>query len=545
MSTRCIHFLLIFAAVQIQGHSKRLPVVYSRFGRLHEPANSDPQARLEETEDLHAKNEPGGVGDRIGKAVGSYRGHMSREEFWQEIKEGVFFPFGVLLLMFAIPLSYFNENRQAKLINLIDRADVDCRYVQDGQATEENRNWLVHLQGQTAAAAAPIEDELFDQRFEGSCLRYRRLVEFYQVVETRTKDSQEANTYHYNEVWSRVWHDSSNFEDATKRGLNVKPDFINPGVVTKDCSRVECGDGFLLPADMVSQCLNFQSAARRIGEKVTVKRGDDHYVFTRFGDLFYWRAGGIAEVTSETAALAAIAGSPSRSKFGAPKVGDVRVLFELVPNGKVSVMALQTASEAGGDRDTFQPFRLIWRGFFGLIEEQEEKKALQQCAKQPREKGSLAATNVRICCFCCAWDYVHDTLSEFLTPQIYCLVEGDVGRQEILNRVISSTWGFGCFARLVCLILTFIAWWGIFRPVIGLLTESIPFFADMHLSEATNEVIISVFYTVVTFFSCLLSARLRVAPVSSIAGLVVVAVFLFYHLNAWEEVREVFGLRTT
>lgn len=206
-------------------------------------------------------------------------------------------------------------------------------------------------------AAEVLKDQQFNVTFTEDCVRFRTVVQIYQHIESarapeemrrkRGGDHADvyryADAYRYSQSWSSTWHCSKSYKDL-RYNHNTKPGNIQPGVFTANCSRVEYGKGFVLSQGLVDQCVDFCPADGRLDDEVTLgaawtfatepptfKRGTDHY--------YYWR---------ET--------DGSWQGDGEPQVGDVRVLFEYVPNGPATVMAVQCDGKACATRDTFMPY---------------------------------------------------------------------------------------------------------------------------------------------------------------------------------------------
>lgn len=264
---------------------------------------------------------------------------------------------GSLLAVLALLALWFNERRGVRLETVVALATSQVRSVDGGVCEEANRGALVHLRGEQMRAAELLKDRQFNVTFTEDCVRLRTVVQIYQHIEhARTPEEMSrkrggdltdayryADAYRYTQAWSSAWHVSSNYKDL-RYNHNTKPGNLQPGIFTQNCSRVEYGRGFVFSQCLVDQCVDFCPADGRLDDEVALgaawtfateppsfKRGTDHY--------FYWR---------ET--------DGTWQGDGEPQVGDVRVLFEYVPNGPATVMAVQCGGKACATRDTFMPY---------------------------------------------------------------------------------------------------------------------------------------------------------------------------------------------
>lgn len=265
------------------------------------------------------------------------------------------------------------------------------------------------------------------------------------MLSTRKKTERErpsggreiAIEYSYTQEW-RSQFQSSPQNPAFK---NTRPSGVELGVLTRNCSRVAYGDGFELTDALINQCGNFQPADERIG--VHVKHGSGYTFHNGSDSFFYFRADQLWRGQ------------------GPPMIGDARVKFEYVPNGCVSVIALQTEGKVVGcKKDSFLPYRLIPYSWCLFNEEQEKMLLTQQGKKLPAE---LAVEDSMGGCFwicCCACNLVGMCYSAFMLLEIHHLFEKNMSAamclQEIKARNTLKVWihrFIGCvlmFAGLYC-----------------------------------------------------------------------------------------------
>jgi len=370
------------------------------------------------------------------------------------------FIFGWVLIVFSFPVLWFNESRNAKMESLLARGKSQCRTVSGRTAENENRNWLVHLQGEQARSSAKVTDPQFKVAFDDNCVRLQSVVEVYQYIQHEKKEEKERlgggkdtiTTYTYTTEWSSAWHDSGGYED--RRKANSKPEGLELGHRTTQCARVELGEAFVLSDELVQQCCEFTSAAPRLAASVKHHSGVS---FEKQGDgTFYYR-------------------SHSSGSQEATRVGDARVRFQYVPDGPVSVLGLQV-EKPGDERDSFLPYRLVAKGWCGSMSEDEEKRALRNAGEL--SKSDLAAQAMVgsgcLSCLCCACNLVNMCCSSMLTPEIYHLLPGSKNADYCFNVVKSRMRAMVWMLRLVGWLMLFIGLYSLFSPFLTFI-KVIPF----------------------------------------------------------------------
>mmetsp|Transcript_71754 Transcript_71754/g.198062 ORF Transcript_71754/g.198062 Transcript_71754/m.198062 type:complete len:520 (+) Transcript_71754:94-1653(+) len=423
---------------------------------------------------------------------------VTSESFFQRLQDSmVEFVLGLVLIVFSIPVLWFNESRNARMEGLIGWAEYQCRPVEGKSAETENRNWLVHLEGEQMRSAARTGDPQFDVAFERDCVRLRSSVEVFQVIEHQKKEEREKlgggketiTTYTYTKEWSSSWHDSSSYQD--KANQNVKPDGLELGARTTDCSRVEYGEAFMLTTELVAQCTRFAPAAPRLGNHVEFQRAGCSFAKDSDG-YFYYRRNGAKDQK-------------------APMIGDARVHFEYVPDGQATVMALQVDSE-GSDRDSFLPYRLVSRGWCGITEDQE-KRELRRMAEKSNEDLAAEAECGTGCLWylCCACNVVTMCFASLLTPEIYHLFPGRLDVQACFRDIRARTRLMVWALRAVGWLMMFIGLYLLFSPILTFI-KLIPFLGPI-LSSLGGWLI---------WFLCLVVTL-------AVATIVVCLAYSFYH----------------
>jgi len=334
--------------------------------------------------------------------------------------------FGWFLLVCAVPLLWFNESRVARLDCLAFWARCQCRSTGGEHCDPENRNWLVHLEGEQMKSAAAVEDPDFDVLFDVNCIRVRRLVEAFQRIEHAADGGASV---HYTEEWSSIWYDSARYKDEAKRCNRTLPG-LQLGLTARSCSRVEYGDCFVLPDLLVDGCEAFEDASHRLGETITLSQATGPgrrppAAFRRRQDGFFHH---------RPADGGQVGGGDEWIDPESPRIGDVRVRFECVPDGPASVVALQVECK-GEVRDTFAPYRLISRGFCDLPEDVEKLRLQAEARKSHQEllqEASMCSDGPSAWC-CCAFTLGFACWSNVLLPQVFELVEGQSKAQHSLR----------------------------------------------------------------------------------------------------------------
>lgn len=407
------------------------------------------------------------------------------------------FVIGWILIIFSFPLLWVNESRNAKMETLLSRGQTQCRTASGSTASKENRNWLVHLQGEPMRSAAPVSDSQFDVTLKSDCVRLRRSVEVFQYVEHQKKEEKEKvgggkdtiTTYSYTTEWSSFWHDSSGYHDRSNH--NSRPEGLDLGSHSAECGRVEYGEAFLLSEGLVLQCCDFAPAEPRLGDSVRLRGGA---TFTKREDgLFYYPKDG----------------NSSRSDA---KVGDARVRFEYVADGPASVLALQVDRQ-GEARDSFLPYRLISRGICGGMEEEDEKRALRSAAELSAAdlaaQSQLGSGCLWVCC--CACNLVSMCFSALLTPEIHHLFQGDKSSGQcfgiVRSRMRALVWGL----RLVGWLMLFWGLYMLFAPFLTLI-KVLPFLGPI-LAKLGGWLI---------WFMCFVLTL-------AVASVIICLAYLFYH----------------
>ncbi|MCB9558431.1 MAG: hypothetical protein H6707_20110 [Deltaproteobacteria bacterium] len=226
---------------------------------------------------------------------------------------------GVLLLLAAIPLLYWNEGRAVQAAAGLAEGAAAVINADANTPLPANEGKLIHLSGE-AKAQAPLTDPTLGVRAPNA-LRLMRTVEMYQWREekkTKTKKKIGGKTvtvkeYRYEQVWSEKAIDDSNFKQ--RRG------HFNPGELPQKSLTLNASDAtlgkFTLPTAVLERLVSTaplaatnemrRSVAAAFGRPASI---DDGKIFLGF--------------------------NPNR-----PRVGDVRVSYAVVAAQPISLVAQQ------------------------------------------------------------------------------------------------------------------------------------------------------------------------------------------------------------
>jgi len=241
---------------------------------------------------------------------------------------------GIVLILVAIVGLFWNEGRTVREARTIEEGRSNVVSVDANTVDADNEGKLVHVIGR-AVTAESLADPVF--AVKANALRLRRRVEMYQWKETKKSrkrkklggGSRTETTYSYSTTWSPRVIDSGRFRE----GGHDNPKTMPWKSWSRDAKEVTLG-AFGLPAALVRQIDNYEPVppVAEMFENVPDANG--------------------AEVRGEVLYLA----SESGAQEGEARIGDVRVAFEQVPLGPVSVISRQIAagfepyvSETGND----------------------------------------------------------------------------------------------------------------------------------------------------------------------------------------------------
>lgn len=245
---------------------------------------------------------------------------------------------GFLFLILGTVLLWWNEGRAVKTTRMLNRAEKVAVEMPDiNSVNPEFEGQLVHATGMTAT-----NDILIDNLFgiKENAVKLNRKVEYYQVRETSTSTTKDkvgggqetVTTYDYKEGWSSTRINSSDFKDASYRGVNFV--LCNAESENWTAENVTLG-AYRLPKELIGSISgekpvepNFsEDLLRRLNKAaVDAKKDTTKSVLQAVvGDLKYVHVNDNVLYIGQSSAN--------------PQIGDVRITFTKVLPGEVSILA--------------------------------------------------------------------------------------------------------------------------------------------------------------------------------------------------------------
>ena len=239
---------------------------------------------------------------------------------------------GIILVIIATVLIFWNENRAIKTYKALDRAQDACVEMPDINTVSADFNGkTVHCTG-----IATTTEMLADPNFgvNVNAISLSREVEYYQWVEhakTETKEkiggaTEETTTYTYSKEWVSSPVDSKDFKDPEYQNANYVFETVDEMDV--DATVVTFG-AYTLPSFVVNSIRGEEPAAVNMDSTTVASWNNDikrnlgldesinaNYVHVNNNEVYF---------------------GASASK---PEVGDVRITFTYVPNNQqISLIA--------------------------------------------------------------------------------------------------------------------------------------------------------------------------------------------------------------
>ncbi len=218
---------------------------------------------------------------------------------------------GVALLVLAAGVLFWNEGRTVKRTAVLAEGRSLVQSVEADRVNAANEGKLLHVRAELAASGQ-LRDPEFAVEAEGLALRRR--VEMYQWEEKKSKKNGDAKGYDYR--YERDWHDAP--VDHTRfdsPGGHQNPTSLPFPSTRWDADEVRLG-AFVLTSEAISELSDWQSVSP-----------DANALPPNLAASLRVEAGVLTSANS----------------LNSPNVGDIRIRFEFVPLGRVSVVAQQTA----------------------------------------------------------------------------------------------------------------------------------------------------------------------------------------------------------
>ena len=344
--------------------------------------------------------------------------------------------FGLILFVIGFPVLFTNEGNYVKTAKALDEGEGACIAVESPDAIDPEMNGkLVHMSGR-----ADTKDVLSDDTFgvSATAIRLSRKVEMYQWREhSKTEEKkklggsvEKTTTYTYDKAWSDELISSSDFkesghdnpasmefvsEERTASAVSFGAFKLNE----RQIARIGSAQAYHFPTDFVCRV-----------ERVQMQ-----------GSTIY-----VPEQATRTNKL------NNRVVASQPRIGDMRVTFEVVYPHDISIVAKQRG-------DTFVAYTAKTGKKVDLLADGIRDSA--EMFASARSGNSMFTWFVRIGGFM----LMFFGLSMVLKP---LSVLGDV--LPILGDIIEMGAGIVAFiVALVCALVTIAIAWLFYRPVIAIL----------------------------------------------------------------------------
>lgn len=291
--------------------------------------------------------------------------------------------FGILLVPGSVLLQAWNEYRTIHRTRGLNEAAEIVEPIADPQSVATDLNGkLVHLSGE-----AITDETLSDAKFgiQANGIALRRRVEMYQWDEDKKTDDGHT-TYHYQRVWREGRIDSSGFNQSGSHA-NPSPQF-DSWEQTADrvmVGRYELSDSLKSQKDDAGNVrFDIDSVRQTLG-------GQDAAKIFAAGDHLYYAANATVpspaptpenpsasetetsqaaknvdpESDTTVATTTETATTPANRPPASPEIGDLKIRFELIPNGPVSLMSgLSGETFASYQTSNGEPIDRLYPGTF-------------------------------------------------------------------------------------------------------------------------------------------------------------------------------------
>lgn len=343
---------------------------------------------------------------------------------------------GLVLFVIGFPVLFNNEGNSVRTAKALDEGEGACVPVESIATVDpEMEGQLVHMTGR-----ADTQEVLSDDQFgvSATAISLARKTEMFQWRENRSTQEKKnlggsvtkTTTYSYEQVWSPTAIDSSGFKESG----HENPGFVEFPSETKQAANVTFG-AFRLSERQIARIGSAQAYAFPTDFVCKVARVQ--------------RQGNVILVPNRETRDNAL---NNRDVAAQPRVGDMRVSFEVVRPHDISIVAKQKG-------DTFVSYLAKTKKKVDLL-----RDGVVDCAEMfesARDANALFTWFMRLVGFL----LMFFGLSMVLRP---LSVLGDV--LPILGSVIG--WGTGLVAgvvSLVCALVTVAAAWIFYRPVFAAL----------------------------------------------------------------------------
>jgi hypothetical protein len=232
--------------------------------------------------------------------------------------------FGLLLFVVGFPVLFMNEKRSVETYKSLKEGAANVVEVSADTVDPAMAGKLIHISGDAVTTDTVADREL---GIELSALKLRRDVEIYQWVQSESTSTKKnvggsttkETTYSYDKKWVSSPVDSSSFKQPEGRTNTGSMTYSN----TSDVADPITVGAFTLSSGLVNKVSDFEPLPLPADYEMPAEL-DGKAVKTSNG-LYVGKAP------------------------GSPEIGDLRIQFQVVNPGPVSVVAQQV-------QDTFEPY---------------------------------------------------------------------------------------------------------------------------------------------------------------------------------------------
>lgn len=226
--------------------------------------------------------------------------------------------FGLALLIGSIVLLWYNEGRAVKTHKGLQEGGASVVSVESRNIDPNNNGKLIHVTGRIET-----KDSLIDEQFgvKVNALKLKRKVEMFQWVEQQKKNRRKkvgggeetVTTYNYVQKWNPSLINSSSFKEPNG---HQNPSHLPFAVYFKSASNVNL-DKFVIPKGILGQINSYYPYALESLDSNLIENAS--LINDGVKSVIYVGEGGNAT----------------------PKLGDVRISFDIVAPGDYSIIAKQ------------------------------------------------------------------------------------------------------------------------------------------------------------------------------------------------------------
>lgn len=252
---------------------------------------------------------------------------------------------GIVLFIAAFPLIFWNEGRAIKRTKSLNEGQQVCVTVDNSQAVPENEGKLIHTSG-SVKTVETLSDTMFGQTVSNA-LSFSRTVMMYQwqeheKSETKKKtggSTETKTTYTYTKEWVDHPVSSSSFEK--EEGHENPTEWPVEGE-TWQVGNAQLG-AFELSREQIEKAGKEEPFKPFVTNNMPLPQGlDSAYVRTSEG--FYRGT------------------DPQSVNPGSPKIGDIKVTFEVTPVCAISMAGAQVGNTIAPYQTKFGTILLQYNG---------------------------------------------------------------------------------------------------------------------------------------------------------------------------------------